>query len=586
MDSAFLHPFLVRPGGMADYASAFLIQILAWPWWGSALLAGCGGFLSLFSLLYLRAVYARPVSTLHLFPLVFMAGALSNYGQSLAVLVSLLALTGGAAFYACMPFRRSGPRFVVFGVLSVILYWIAGGAALLFVVLCAMLEWAHPGLRLLGAALVGWGFVPPLAAVFLFRCPAAQSLDGAIPALPHSLMGISATALQTFLPAAALAGAVLRSIQKEPAPGPRQSRGRLALVLAKVGALALAGVGTLYITYQPMARSALLADYAGEHRQWDVLLRTVRENGLGGPFVAHDVDRALFHKGRLLDEMFAYPQEATTSPLLLDAYVFQIGRAYMKRSDIFLDLGHVNVSEHMAYEALENVGELPPILERLGIIHVLKKQPEAARIMFRQLAKYPFYRAKAEAYLKAMETDPLLASDPQVAEWRAVMTDASYVIRASLLLVEPVGKSLPSDDGSEPGQLLPILLEANPKNRMAFEYLIAHYLLTLQVDRVMAHLGMFRELGYPALPRHVQEAVLLFVSLSGGRRPNLYGYTIGIENQNRFEAFRKVVSSRAKDTEAILQKDYGDTYWYYFNVQLQNIRREGQARSNEIGAQP
>ena len=48
-------------------------------------------------------------------------------------------------------------------------------------------------------------------------------------------------------------------------------------------------------------------------------------------------------------------------------------------SDILFDLGRINESEHMAYEALEFYGDRPRILKRLVYINVIKGEPEAAR---------------------------------------------------------------------------------------------------------------------------------------------------------------------------------------------------------------
>ena len=40
--------------------------------------------------------------------------------------------------------------------------------------------------------------------------------------------------------------------------------------------------------------------------------------------------------------------------------------------------------------------------------------------------------------------------------------------------------------------MLERLLERNPRNRMAFEYLMAHYLLTRQIDKMVANLRPLR----------------------------------------------------------------------------------------------
>ena len=57
--------------------------------------------------------------------------------------------------------------------------------------------------------------------------------------------------------------------------------------------------------------------------------------------------------------------------------------------------------------------------------------------------------------------------------------------------------------------LLHQLLDSNPRNQMAFEYLMAHYLMTTELRRLSRQIGPLETFAYPAIPRHIEEAVLL-----------------------------------------------------------------------------
>jgi hypothetical protein len=130
------------------------------------------------------------------------------------------------------------------------------------------------------------------------------------------------------------------------------------------------------------------------------------------------------------------------------------------RSDLYLELGRVNDSQRWANEALAMEGETPRVLERLAQTYILNGNVETARTFVLALEKVPFQAARAQRYIAALDQDPGMRSDPLVARIRPLMLRKDYV----------------GDWSTE--QILQQCLEANPSNRMAFEYLLAHYLLT------------------------------------------------------------------------------------------------------------
>ena len=77
-------------------------------------------------------------------------------------------------------------------------------------------------------------------------------------------------------------------------------------------------------------------------------------------------------------------------------------------------------------------------------------------------------------------------------------------------------------DAQEP--MLQGLLKKNPKNRMALEYLMAYYMLNYKLEPLVELLPALKTFGYKQLPRHVEEAVLVYVYTK--KKPvNLQGFT-------------------------------------------------------------
>ena len=105
-------------------------------------------------------------------------------------------------------------------------------------------------------------------------------------------------------------------------------------------------------------------------------------------------------------------------------------------------------------------GDLPAVLEELAVIYIVKGRPEVASVFLNALAQNPFHRGAARDMLSRLEADPRLEDDPRVS-----------TIRRNMLLRD---NFYPRTD-LEP--YLKLLLEKNPKNKMAFDFLLAQYLV-------------------------------------------------------------------------------------------------------------
>lgn len=122
-------------------------------------------------------------------------------------------------------------------------------------------------------------------------------------------------------------------------------------------------------------------------------------------------------------------------------------------------------------------------------------------------------------------------------------------------------------EGLAVGPLLDLLLAANPTNQMAFEYVMAHHLLELDLKSVVDHLRFLDNFHYAQIPRPYEEAILLFQQLSGAQ-VNLRGRAIRLETVERFRQFKEAVrrfQARPEDLAA-MAGNFGDTYWYYYYV--------------------
>lgn len=620
------------PGGLTEYLGAGLSQTYAYPWLGALVLALAVGSVCLFTELLsgriarTRASRSAPplrrspwTNLLPFLPALCLLPLLNRYGLPLSAIIALYwALLFGYVF-ACLSWRRAVPRLVMAGVMCCVVYVLAGGVSVLFAFLCGLAEimgrrsWlsgaivilAGAGLPYVAGSQLYWigqqdAFLrlatfdydvsPPLASIALYvSFPLVLLIIAGWPALrvrssrqqdgpPSPERGRRNSAKESL----SLAGS-------QSSDGcPRLVEGSLGWCL-RTAVLVLAGALIAYASFDANRQAVLAIDYHTRNREWDKALQAARRFEWAGavpgrrkdeemartcftfrfpvavhagvPLLTsygaaiHDINFALAQRGQLLDDMFRYPQPMGMSVVRLQPDSMGAYVAHSYNTDCLLDLGHLNEAERVACESLANIGPRPWLLERLVIINVLKQRVETARACLAVLASDLRHRAWAEALRRELQADPSLSKRQDLQRVRSRMYRKDYV------------GNLPNMNPDE--EMLRYLLVANPHNRMAFDYLMAHYLLTLRDDQVVRNVRYLKEFGYTRVPRHCEEAVLLHARLAE-HAPDLHGFRVSPETIRRFEAFQRDLDhlggpggpdkTRVRDQ---LLAQYGDTYWFY-----------------------
>jgi len=334
-----------------------------------------------------------------------------------------------------------------------------------------------------------------------------------------------------------------------PAAGRPMPDLRPAVSLAALIALAIAAD---FLLFDVTRKYALLVASSAEREQWTDVLKYARRLPPSDAWTAFQVNRALYHRGELLERMFEYPQVADsvrTLTMQWDSVTATAQRAPLESSDILFELGRVNESQHMAYEALEIFGEQPRILQRLVYLHAIKGELDAARRFLAVLERSLLHRDWARAFRRLMDADPTLSAVPAVATRRALMVERDFTgnLDTETMLVH--------------------LLDRNPRNAMAFEYLMAYYLLTRQIDKLTANLRRFDDFGRARLPRHCEEAILISWGANGPPRMDLGGRQVRPETRRRADEFTQALGRvRAGPFEAFaaLYPEFGDTYYFFY----------------------
>jgi len=267
-------------------------------------------------------------------------------------------------------------------------------------------------------------------------------------------------------------------------------------------------------------------------------------------FMVHAKDRALYHTGQFGDKLFTFPQ-ATFSydPLLLLHTISKNGHVnWVMVLDLAMELGMVNTAEKIAGELMENMGAYPEIVYRRALIQIAKGNSEAASVYLKKLSGMALYKKKAERLLCSNNTAALF-SDPRIASMRANRDTTDYYLFTISYT-----------------SMLKYLLQSNPGNKMAYDYLMSLYLLNGQLDGFASLILAAPVYGYTSLPRYWGEALCV----NQAANPNGAMATAALswvrpETVDRFNTFAQRYLQLANDPEVAdkLAPAFGDSYFFF-----------------------
>lgn len=581
LDRSFFFETVSRPGGLVDYVSAFLCPWFAWDWLGAAIIVALVALICAATRSLISAVGQRGGEIAYWLPAVFLVLLLGQYCHPTPLCVGLGLMLLGVNLYVRLGALRVLIRVAVFLAALAAFFFLAAGMCVVFACLCACCEGFVQRRRVLAAGYLLCGLALPLAAGWWpFDLVYAEALRGlylpegqhwlAIPSSPPLAMAFYSLVILAVVSAVALGGWRRKSTPSEKADqeeadgsndanAERNASARASWkirVAVPVGALALLCLADVS-AFDSTKQCLLEVESHSLQQQWDEVLAWSEripssDERSYDPRIVYCVNRALYFKGVLLERMFAYPQVFFMPSLtLIHADIDTTSRLTPREcSEIFFDLGRVNESEQMAYEALELCGRRPETLKRLAYIYVIKGEPEIARHFLRLLERSLLHRRWARSLLNQLDSDPTLSDDPVVASRRELVVKQDSI-----------------GDARDVELLLEGLLESNPRNRMALEYLMAHYLLTRQVDRIASDRSRFDALDYPEFPRHVEEALACYVATTGLKELDLGTRSFHAETWRRFSKFVELHQQAHGNSEAAfttLFPEFHDTYFFAF----------------------
>ena len=324
----------------------------------------------------------------------------------------------------------------------------------------------------------------------------------------------------------------------------------------------------LYFSHSDWIRNHMRLEYLTHKSQWNEVLKFAEKLPRKDldVFTVYDVNCALYHTGRLASDMFRFPQSipALVLPVAPEKSPVSIG---LRSALFYFEMGEVNIAQQKLYEVFETSSEHPFVLNKIAETHLVKNQIAAARVVYSRLARDLVYGKHAKALLQKLETD----SACDMGDWpRNIrsLVPKNDIVRSAIDAVA----------------ICQELLAYDKHNRMAFEYLMALYLLAGDLESFSKNIDRARDFGYAAIPRHWSEALALYIDFikSGDQRLLELAGEGAIRQVAQFkESFigthKEWDLQRLPDYAADLgnlkrlRPAFGATYFYYFFFQQSGL---------------
>jgi hypothetical protein len=536
----YLYQFLQKPGGFLEYAGNFLSQVYFSPLFGSLLLASIFTLTAFVFLKIGKKIYSEGplLLTLMVLPSCMMILLQSDFNYQLHNNLGFLVASAWFLFLI-NPGKSTNHFFRV--ALFPVLYLLTGGFAWIFAgmyIIYSLLRknFLYPLLIIIVAVLTVY-----LYKELLFLQPLNQMVYYPLPQLVffrhHALLFLIYT---LFI----LWPGILKLLS-----GIRvhtYDRGSLSLYLVAI--LFSMTIFILSRLYNPETGNLFRLEKLVQNEKWEEVIRLQEKIQSHNVVAQYYYNLALSGTDQLCDRMFFGRQDFGPGSLMVQwdsrANINQIFRgAYF-----FYNIGLINEAHRWAFESMVMQGYRPENIKMLIKTELINGHYKVAAKYISVLKRTLRYRNIANKYEVMLDHPELVKNDLEMGRKVSLRSGEDFLIRLK----------------DQQANVM-LLLQSNPGNTRAFEYMIAWFMLEGNIGKVAEEFKKIPVLGYKRIPRHIEEAAMYFVANSG-KVPDMGNLEISQATVSRFASFENSVSNRSNmvpgDADK-LRKSFGNTLWYY-----------------------
>jgi len=538
----YFHTYWIKPGGIAEYIGAFLTQFYFYPWLGAIIIALllAGIYLLVDSIGRRNGIIEYLFAVLFI-PILLLMTVLTYPYFRLSYLIGLMVGLIGFRIYTAF---KTSVRYLIGGLLLIVIYGIAAGNALFFFLLVLIFElFSGKGLH----RYIYWVALAALAAIIPFlayRFVYIVTLREAFFALtPVNFIhpGISTVAAWLSIP---VIYACWRGLSG------RTAGWKPALWKMIVSCVIVIGmcIGCMALANNRKAEVINGMAFSVQNNNWIRAIQLGDSYPFSNSLISYFTNIALAESGELPYRMFYYDQPGPTGLFLKwqESYVtiLYIGEAYYH-------LGLMQEAEHSAFEAMvaNPVEHNSQTLRRLITASIVVRDTALFNKYIRLFDHTIFYRSWANRQRQYMTS---------------ALADSAYVIP------ETPQATWCNDffiNYGKPEYILNKILEKNPNHSLAFEYLMAWYMLNKDINSMKKCMDTyFYRFHYITIPTHYEEALLVYQALNPTTNV-LAQYPISEKTIQRFNNYIQEYSRVRSNPQLAkeLYQQFGKTYWFYYH---------------------
>ena len=561
-DRFYFLSYLERPGGLSEYFGSFLTQFYFYPFAGAVILATV---LTTVALLFYQICRTpspmdrtgeesiRKLFFIPFIPAVLLMISFGNIFFDMSAALGILLTLAMFKWYIGMalPVRYSAGIALVAAA-----YFIAGGNALLLTALIMIFELTdyeslkeHAKKRnkfLYLFLLAGWAVWLPWLSWRLFYTVTMRVAYFALTPVNFHLPTSDSIFLWISIPVLFLVWRLISNKINLWNVSP-----------LKVGVfnflMVLVMIFYCFYTMQSRSRSHTISRITFElqHGNFDQILAVGKDNPTNNRLVCYLTNIALYESGQMPYRMFHYKQMGTSGLFLNWEFAsdhilsFYLGEVYYR-------LGMILQAEHCTFESLVSSQKEPNarVLRRLTLTNIARRDAATADKYLRYLDHSLFYRKWAQQ---------------QRTNLARAMADSTFHIPDTPIPAHCKNFFITFQ---MPEYTLLMLLESNPKHRMAFEYLMAYSMLQRDLEKVKWCMdNYYTNFDYPSIPTHYEEALLLYDVLA--KDPDfLTQYPVSNATRERYDRYMQAIKAAQGSERKFeqFQKQFSNTYWYYMNL--------------------
>lgn len=273
---------------------------------------------------------------------------------------------------------------------------------------------------------------------------------------------------------------------------------------------------------------------------WDYVLDLADKYQLKNPVATYFTNLALSQTGMMPDRLMDYYQPATKG-LFLPVSAESTPMTILFSNEVFFRLGDMNMAQHSAMLGMifSPDGRSSRLVRRLADIHIINGEYEAADKYLRMLEQTLFHKRQASVRREQIRTGSI-----------------------------PERVNIPAFDSIRRGDdciaSLNILLESNPGNKAALDYLLCYHLLNKDIPSFMEVYERWIPKDGSRVPDIYSQAILIYLTQHKVPAQAVRSYGIPDNILVDFMDYTRLYQENNAQSQPLRER-FGKSYWFYYH---------------------